>query len=122
MFATPTREVNSMRNTDDIFTDLQHTQQQMLAYMQLHWRLSLFEGIFFILLGFAAIIIPQFFSVFIVIFLGWLIVIGGVIHVSRALFFPVKPGFGLWLARLSHEYRKTSVRKLPKIELSKYCA
>jgi uncharacterized membrane protein HdeD (DUF308 family) len=86
-----------MGNTDNIVTDLIHTQQQMLAYMQLHWRLSLFEGIFFILLGFAAIIIPQFFSVFIVIFLGWLIVIGGVIHVSRALFFPVKPGFGLWL-------------------------
>ena len=86
-----------MSNTDDILIELNHAQQQLLNYMKTHWRLALFEGIFFILLGFAAIIIPQLFSVFIVIFLGWLIVVGGVIHVSRAVLYPVKPGFGLWL-------------------------
>jgi uncharacterized membrane protein HdeD (DUF308 family) len=86
-----------MSNTGDIITDLQHAQQQMLDYMQTHWRLFLFEGIFFILLGFCAFVVPQFFSVFIVIFLGWIIAIGGVTHLSRALFFPVRPGFGLWL-------------------------
>lgn len=86
-----------MRNTDDIVTELKHVQQQLLDYMQAHWRLFLFEGIFFILLGFCAIVIPQFFSVVIVIFLGWLIVFGGVIHLSRALFFRDMPGFGLWL-------------------------
>ena len=86
-----------MRNTDDIMTELKHMQQQTLVYMQAHWRLFLFEGIFFILLGLCAIIIPQFFTVVIVILLGWLIVLGGVIHVSRALFFRDMPGFGLWL-------------------------
>jgi uncharacterized membrane protein HdeD (DUF308 family) len=86
-----------MNNTDDIMTDLKQAQHQLLDYMQSHWRLFLWEGIFFILLGFAAIIIPQFFSVFIVIFLGWLIVVGGLIHVSRALFFPKVPGFASWL-------------------------
>lgn len=87
-----------MGNTDNIVTDLIHTQQQLLDYMQRHWRLFLFEGIFFILLGFCAFVVPQFFSVFIVIFLGWIIVIGGVTQVSRVLLLPKIPGFGLWLS------------------------
>lgn len=87
-----------MSNTDNIVTDLKHAQQQMLSYMQAHWRLFIFEGIFFILLGFCAFIIPQFFSIFIVIFLGWIMVIGGVTQASRALFLPKAPGFGLWLS------------------------
>lgn len=86
-----------MRNTDEMVTELKHVQQQMLDYMQAHWRLFLFEGIFFILLGFCAIVIPQFFTVVIVIFLGWLIALAGAIHISRALFFKEIPGFGLWL-------------------------
>ena len=86
-----------MSDTDDIVTDLKQAQQQLLAYMQAHWRLILFEGIFFILLGFCAFIIPRFFSVFIAIFLGWIIVIGGVTQISRVLFLPRIPGFGLWL-------------------------
>lgn len=86
-----------MNNTDTLTTELKQAQQKMLDYMQAHWRLFLFEGIFFILFGFAAIIVPQVFSVVIVIFLGWLIAFGGIIHVSRALFFREMPGFGLWL-------------------------
>jgi uncharacterized membrane protein HdeD (DUF308 family) len=86
-----------MINKDPIDTELAHVQQKMLEYMQAHWRLFLCEGIFFILFGFAAIIVPQVFSVVIVIFLGWLIVFGGIIHVSRALYFKEMPGFGLWL-------------------------
>jgi uncharacterized membrane protein HdeD (DUF308 family) len=86
-----------MKNTDDIITDIKQAQQQMLTYLQTHWRLFLFEGIFFILLGLCAVVIPQFFTVVIVIFLGWLIVFGGIMHVSRSLFFKDMPGFGLWL-------------------------
>jgi uncharacterized membrane protein HdeD (DUF308 family) len=86
-----------MEELDFITNELAQLQQKMLDYMQTHWRLFLFEGIFFILLGFCAFIVPQFFSVFIVIFLGWIIVIGGVTQVSRVLFLPKIPGFGLWL-------------------------
>lgn len=86
-----------MEELDVITNELAQMQQKMLNYMQTHWRLFLFEGIFFILLGFCAFIVPQFFSVFIVIFLGWIIVIGGVTQVSRVLFLPKIPGFGLWL-------------------------
>jgi uncharacterized membrane protein HdeD (DUF308 family) len=86
-----------MKELDTITVELAQMQQQMLNYMQTHWRLFLFEGIFFILLGFCAFIIPQFFSVFVVIFLGWIIVIGGVTQISRVLLLPKIPGFGLWL-------------------------
>jgi uncharacterized membrane protein HdeD (DUF308 family) len=86
-----------MEELDVITTELAQMQQKMLTYMQTHWRLFLFEGIFFILLGFCAFIIPRFFSVFIVIFLGWIIVIGGATQVSRVVFLPKIPGFGLWL-------------------------
>jgi uncharacterized membrane protein HdeD (DUF308 family) len=86
-----------MNNTDPFTTELAQLQQKMQVYLQTHWRLFLFEGIAFMLLGLCAVIIPQFSSVFIVIFLGWIIIFGGVIHAGRALFFPDIPGFGLWL-------------------------
>jgi uncharacterized membrane protein HdeD (DUF308 family) len=87
-----------MKTTDSISTELAHIQQQMLEYLQKHWQLFLFEGIAFMVLGVAAIVIPQFFSLVIVLFLGWVIVLAGFIHSSRALFFPDMPGFGVWLA------------------------
>ncbi len=86
-----------MKDTNTIATELAHVQQKMLEYLQAHWRLFLIEGIIFILLGFSAIIVPQFFTAVIVLFLGWIIVFGGIVHVSRALFFRDMPGFGLWL-------------------------
>lgn len=86
-----------MKDTNTIATELAHVQQKMLEYLQAHWRLFLIEGIIFILLGFSAIVVPQFFTVVIVLFLGWIIVFGGIVHVSRALFFRDMPGFGLWL-------------------------
>lgn len=86
-----------MKNADDIVTELKHKQQQMLDYLQKHCGLFLAEGIFFMLLGIAAIVIPQVISVVIVIFLGWIIVLAGAMHLSRALFFRDMPGFGLWL-------------------------
>jgi uncharacterized membrane protein HdeD (DUF308 family) len=86
-----------MKDTDTIATELAHVQQKMLEYLQAHWRLFLIEGIIFILLGVSAVVIPQFFSVVIAIFLGWIIVLAGAIQVSRAIFLRDMPGFGLWL-------------------------
>jgi uncharacterized membrane protein HdeD (DUF308 family) len=86
-----------MNGADTIATELAHMQHKMLVYLQAHWRLFLIEGIIFILLGIAAVIIPQFFSVVIAIFLGWIMVMAGAIQFSRALFLRDMPGFGLWL-------------------------
>lgn len=86
-----------MKNTDTIVVELAHMQQQILDYLQKHWRLFLIEGVILMLLGIAAVVIPQFFSVVTVLFLGWIILLAGAIHVGRALFFSEMPGFGLWL-------------------------
>lgn len=86
-----------MSKIDDINVELQHMQQQMQAYLQTHWRLFLAEGIFFIILGLFAIVVPQFFTTAIVVFLGWILLFGGIVHISRAFVFQNMPGFGWWL-------------------------
>jgi uncharacterized membrane protein HdeD (DUF308 family) len=77
--------------------EIKQMQQKMQDYFQTHWKLFLAEGILFIILGLCAVVIPQFFSVAIVVFLGWIILFGGVAHIGRALMFSEMPGFGLWL-------------------------
>lgn len=86
-----------MSKIDDINIELQHMQQQMQEYLQMHWRLFVAEGVFFIILGLCAIMVPQFFTVAIVVFLGWILLFGGTVHVSRAFVFQNMPGFGGWL-------------------------
>ncbi|MCK9395131.1 MAG: HdeD family acid-resistance protein [Methylobacter sp.] len=86
-----------MSKLEDINIEIQHIQQQMQNYLQTHWRLFLAEGVFFIFLGLCAIMIPQFFTVATVIFLGWILLFGGIVHVSRAFVFVHMPGFGWWL-------------------------
>ncbi len=82
-----------MSKIDDINIELQHMQ----AYLQTHWQLFLAEGVVFIILGLCAIVVPQFFTVAIVVFLGWILLFGGIVHVSRAFVFQNMPGFGWWL-------------------------
>jgi uncharacterized membrane protein HdeD (DUF308 family) len=82
----------------DTLEELEVLQQQMRRQLQRHWRLFLAEGLFFIVLGLLAILVPHIFSVVMVIFLGWLILFGGVVQMARALLFSNMPGFGLWLA------------------------
>lgn len=86
-----------MNKIDDFNIDIQHMQQQMQNYLQTHWKLFLAEGIFFIFLGLCAIVIPQVFTVATVIFLGWILLFGGIVHVARAFMFTSMPGFGWWL-------------------------
>lgn len=86
-----------MSEIDDINVEIQHMQQQMQNYLQSHWRLFLAEGIFFIFLGLCAMVVPQIFTVATVLFLGWILLFGGIIHVSRAFMFSDMPGFSWWL-------------------------
>ena len=52
-------------------------QQKMQDYFQTHWKLFLAEGIFLIILGIIAIGVPHFFTVAIVVCLGWILLFGG---------------------------------------------
>jgi uncharacterized membrane protein HdeD (DUF308 family) len=86
-----------MTKIDDFNIEMQHMQQQMQNYLQTHWQLFLAEGIFFIFLGLCAIVIPQVFTVATVIFLGWVLLFGGIVQVGRSFMFSSMPGFGWWL-------------------------
>ena len=76
---------------------IKEMQQKMQHYFQTHWKLFLAEGIFLIILGFVAVLVPQFFTVAIVVSLGWILLFGGIFLIVRALYFYRMPGFSLWL-------------------------
>jgi uncharacterized membrane protein HdeD (DUF308 family) len=77
--------------------EIKQMQQKMQDYFQTHWKLFLAEGILLIILGLIAILIPHFFTVAIVVSLGWILLLGGTFLIIRALLFFRMPGFGLWL-------------------------
>ena len=85
-----------MINTDSD-VEIRQLQQKMRDYFQAHWKLFLGEGIFLIVLGVIAVIIPHFFTMAIVVSLGWILLFGGVFLITRALLVFRMPGFGLWL-------------------------
>lgn len=78
-------------------TELQQMQNKMREYFQIHWKIFLAEGIFLIVLGTLAILIPQFFTDLIVVVLGWILLFSGIQLIIRSLFIARMPGFGLWL-------------------------
>ncbi len=77
--------------------EIKQIQQKLQHYFQTHWKLFLAEGIVLIILGITAILVPHFFTVAIVVSLGWILVFGGTFLIVRALLFFRMPGFGLWL-------------------------
>jgi uncharacterized membrane protein HdeD (DUF308 family) len=83
-----------MKEIENTVTGL---QQKVLSYFQAHWRLFMVEGILFMAFGLGAIVIPRFFSVVIALFIGWIVVISGSLHIVRFLIFRNMPGFGWWL-------------------------
>ena len=58
-----------------------------------HWKMILAEGILFILLGFLAVLFPVFSTFTFELFIGWLLLIGGVFSIYRVLTAQEIPGF-----------------------------
>ncbi|MCK4841028.1 MAG: DUF308 domain-containing protein [Methylococcales bacterium] len=81
-----------------ITVDLQKMQQTIIEYLQKHWKLFFAEGVFFVILGTLAIIVPHIFTLGIIIFLGWLLLLGGIFQIIRAVNIINMPGFSLWFA------------------------
>jgi uncharacterized membrane protein HdeD (DUF308 family) len=86
-----------MTKIENNMSEIKQMQQKLQDYFKTHWKLFLAEGIFLIVLGFIAILAPHFFTVAIVVSLGWILLFGGTFLVTRALLFFRMPGFGLWL-------------------------
>jgi uncharacterized membrane protein HdeD (DUF308 family) len=72
-------------------------QLQVLSYLQQHWKWFAAEGLFFIILGTTAIIVPNVFTLGITLFLGWLLLVSGIFQTVRVISIRNMPGFGLWL-------------------------
>ncbi len=81
-----------------ITIDLQQMQQIIVEYLQKHWKLFFAEGVFFVILGTLAIIVPHVFTLGIILFLGWLLLLGGIFQIIRAVSIINMPGFSLWFA------------------------
>jgi len=86
-----------MTTPESSIDEIKNIQQQMQHYFQTHWKLFFAEGVFLIILGAIAILVPHFFTVAIVVSLGWILLFGGIFLLTRAVFFIRMPGSGLWL-------------------------
>jgi len=80
----------------DLKLEIRQMQLNMLGYLQTHWKLFAAEGVFFIVLGTIAIIVPHVFTLAIALFLGWLLLMAGIFQIIRALSMINMPGFNLW--------------------------
>jgi uncharacterized membrane protein HdeD (DUF308 family) len=78
-------------------SEIRQLQLQVLGYLQQHWKWFVAEGLFFIIMGTTAIIIPNVFTLGITVFVGWLLLVCGLLQTFRAISIRTMPGFGLWL-------------------------
>ncbi|WP_428484675.1 HdeD family acid-resistance protein [Rhodopila sp.] len=58
-----------------------------------HWRVFLIEGIVLLILGIAAILVPPLAGIGVTIFVGWLLLIGGVVGIVATVGARQAPGF-----------------------------
>lgn len=84
-------------NDDLITNDLKQLQKEMRAYLNKHWKFFLAEGFVFIILGIIAVALPHVFTVGVTLFLGWLLLFGGIVQIIRAISFYKMPGFSGWV-------------------------
>jgi uncharacterized membrane protein HdeD (DUF308 family) len=73
--------------------EISELQSQMRAAVREHWKAFLVEGILLVLLGLAAIIVPQLASLAVTIFLGWLFLISGIAGLVLTFWTRQMPGF-----------------------------
>ena len=75
--------------------DVTRLQTQMRAAVREHWKAFLIEGIVLVILGLAAIIVPQLASLAVTIYLGWMFLIMGILGLVMTFWARGMPGF-LW--------------------------
>jgi uncharacterized membrane protein HdeD (DUF308 family) len=75
-------------------SDLERMQAAAVASLHQHWRLFLIEGIVLFVLGIGAILIPQVATVAVATFIGWALLLTGVIGLITTFRMSGTPGFG----------------------------
>lgn len=72
-------------------------EKNRVPFVQAKWWIFMMEGLLFLVLGGLSISIPQLFSIIDTMFLGWLLVVGGLAQLSRTFLLSTMPGFVQWL-------------------------
>jgi uncharacterized membrane protein HdeD (DUF308 family) len=73
---------------------LQGVQAAVAASLHLHWRAFLIEGIVLLILGLFAIVIPNVATLAVEIFIGWVLLLSGVVGLISTFRMRSAPGFG----------------------------
>ena len=74
-------------------SDEQGIQAALSGAIREHWKLFLIEGIVLVLLGFAAIMLPQVATLAFTLVIGWLFLISGIIGLITTFYMRNAPGF-----------------------------
>ncbi len=73
---------------------LAEVQAAVAASLQLHWRSFLIEGIVLLILGLFAIVIPVVATIAVEVFIGWVLLLSGVVGLISTFRMRGTPGFG----------------------------
>ena len=79
--------------------EIDSLQSKMTATVRKHWKAFLIEGILFVILGLAAIVVPPLASLAVAIFLGWMFLVSGIAGLVLTFWARQMPGF--WWSLLS---------------------
>ena len=79
--------------------DVNNLPSKMSAAVHEHWKAFLFEGILFVILGLAAMILPPLASLAVTVFLGWLFLVSGIAGLALTFWERQMPGF--WWSLIS---------------------
>jgi uncharacterized membrane protein HdeD (DUF308 family) len=74
--------------------DLERMQAAAVASLHDHWKLFLAEGIVLFILGIGAVLIPQVATVAVAIFIGWALLLTGIVGLVTTFRMRGAPGFG----------------------------
>ena len=66
--------------SENVPPKLEELQRMMATELAKHWKLFLFQGVIISLLGVGAIIVPQIATLAIDIFIGWILIMAGIIR------------------------------------------
>ena len=66
--------------SENVSPKLEELQRMMATELAKHWKLFLFQGVIISLLGVGAIVVPQIATLAIDIFIGWILIMAGIIR------------------------------------------
>jgi len=73
---------------------LDDVQTAVAASLHLHWRAFLIEGILLVLLGILAVVVPAVATIAVEVFVGWVLLLSGVVGLISTFRMRSAPGFG----------------------------